>query len=55
LLDGRYSVLFAVEDGNHPSLRLAESVGFEDTGARELFIAGSLAPLQDSAAPPTGG
>lgn len=47
LLDGNTSVLFSVEEGNHASLRLAQSVGFEDTGERELFITGSLAHSQN--------
>lgn len=43
LADGR-TPLYVVADDNAPSQRLAESVGFGDTGARERLIEGVLRP-----------
>jgi RimJ/RimL family protein N-acetyltransferase len=42
LLETKRSVLFAVEENNTPSIRLARSLGFEDTGERELLCIGSF-------------
>ncbi len=36
--------LYVVEEGNAPSIRLAESVGFEHTGAHEFTIEGIARP-----------
>ncbi len=47
LLEGKRSVLYAVEENNHPSIRLAKSLGFEDTGESEILCAGSFAQPAD--------
>jgi predicted GNAT family acetyltransferase len=44
LLEERRSVLYAVEEDNLPSLRLAQSAGFEDTGERETLCAAAFQP-----------
>lgn len=43
LASGR-SPLYAVAEENEPSIQLAESVGFTDSGTRELMIQGQLRP-----------
>jgi hypothetical protein len=48
LLEGGRSVLFAVEENNHPSIRLAGSLGFEDTGEREILCAASFREPADN-------
>jgi hypothetical protein len=52
LLERKRDILFAVEEDNLPSVRLAQGLGFEDTGERELLFAGSANP---SPAPPHSG
>jgi hypothetical protein len=42
LLERKKDVLFAVEEDNPVSLRLAQGLGFEDTGEREIIFAGSI-------------
>jgi RimJ/RimL family protein N-acetyltransferase len=42
LLEEKWGVIYAVEEDNPASIRLAQSVGFEDTGERELVCAGSV-------------
>jgi RimJ/RimL family protein N-acetyltransferase len=42
LLEEKRGVIYAVEEDNPASIRLAQSVGFEDTGERELVCAGSI-------------
>jgi RimJ/RimL family protein N-acetyltransferase len=42
LLEKKKEILYAVEDNNAASLRLAQRLGFEDTGERELLFAGSV-------------
>ncbi|MBN2084429.1 MAG: GNAT family N-acetyltransferase [Anaerolineales bacterium] len=50
LLEERRGVLYAVEERNSASLRLANGIGFEDTGEREILCSGSVL-----AAPPAAG
>jgi hypothetical protein len=46
LLERKKDILFAVEEDNQPSVRLAQGLGFEDTGEREILFTGSgLLPL----------
>jgi RimJ/RimL family protein N-acetyltransferase len=42
LMEERKSVLYAVEERNNASMRLAVGIGFEDTGERELLCSGSV-------------
>jgi hypothetical protein len=42
LLGENRQILYAVEEGEEYSIRLAGSLGFEDTGERELLCAGSV-------------
>jgi GNAT superfamily N-acetyltransferase len=42
LVDRKKEVLYAVEEDNSVSLRLAQGLGFEDTGEREILFAGSV-------------
>ena len=42
LLDSGRTPLYVVSEENAASIQLAESVGFRDTGARELFLQASL-------------
>jgi ribosomal protein S18 acetylase RimI-like enzyme len=42
LLEQKRSVLFAVEENNRPSIRLAKSIGFEDSGESEILCTGSI-------------
>jgi RimJ/RimL family protein N-acetyltransferase len=42
LLNERFTILFAVSEGNLASIGLAQNLGFEDTGDRELFLTGSI-------------
>jgi RimJ/RimL family protein N-acetyltransferase len=44
LLDMKKSVLYAVEEKNAASIRLATGIGFEDTGEREILCTGSVHP-----------
>jgi RimJ/RimL family protein N-acetyltransferase len=44
LLEEKKSVLYAVEEKNTASIRLADGIGFEDTGERELQCSGSVLP-----------
>ena len=44
LLEEKRGVLYAVEERNSASLRLASGIGFEDTGEREILCAGSVQP-----------
>jgi RimJ/RimL family protein N-acetyltransferase len=44
LLARKKEVLFAVEQDNLPSIRLAEGLGFVDTGEREILFTGSVLP-----------
>jgi hypothetical protein len=48
LLEEKRSVLYAVEERNTASFQLARSLGFEDTGEREILCAGSV-PLNPAA------
>lgn len=47
LLATRHSILFAVEESNHASIRLAKSLAFADTGERELLLTGSFKQSQN--------
>jgi RimJ/RimL family protein N-acetyltransferase len=53
LVDEKKDVLYALEEENLPSLRLAQGLGFEDTGEREIICTGSvlIPPPVESAAP----
>jgi hypothetical protein len=42
LLGRKKDILFAVEEDNLPSVRLAQGLGFEDTGEREILFTGSV-------------
>jgi predicted GNAT family acetyltransferase len=42
LLERKKDVLFAVEEDNLPSVRMAQGLGFEDTGEREIIFTGSV-------------
>jgi hypothetical protein len=42
LLARKKDILFAVEEDNLPSVRLAQGLGFEDTGEREILFTGSV-------------
>ena len=42
LLEEKRQVLYAVEESKRTSLRMAEGIGFEDTGEREILCAGSF-------------
>ncbi len=42
LVEHKKDVLYAVEEDNSISLRLAQALGFEDTGEREILFAGSV-------------
>jgi GNAT superfamily N-acetyltransferase len=42
LLEEKRGILYAVEEQNIPSLHLARSLGFEDTGEREIQCSGSV-------------
>jgi GNAT superfamily N-acetyltransferase len=44
LLEEKRLVLYAVEERNTASLQLARSVGFEDTGEREILCEGTVQP-----------
>jgi RimJ/RimL family protein N-acetyltransferase len=44
LLEEKKSILYAVEDDNAASIRLASGIGFEDTEEREILCVGSLRP-----------
>jgi ribosomal protein S18 acetylase RimI-like enzyme len=44
LVDEKRQVLYAAEEKNAVSLRLARSLGFEDTGEREILCTGSVQP-----------
>jgi RimJ/RimL family protein N-acetyltransferase len=44
LLDGKKQILYAVEETNTASIRLAENLGFEDTGEAEIMSSGSVRP-----------
>jgi|WetSurMetagenome_2_1015567.scaffolds.fasta_scaffold63057_2 hypothetical protein len=44
LLEEKKGILYAVEDDNTASIRLANTVGFEDTLEREILCAGSVLP-----------
>jgi len=49
LLDEKKGILYAVEERNTASVRLARSLGFEDTGEREILCTGSVqngSPMQ---------
>jgi RimJ/RimL family protein N-acetyltransferase len=52
LLQEKRGVIYSVEEDNPASVRLAQSVGFEDTGEREFVCAGSI---QDTQFPPGDG
>jgi hypothetical protein len=49
LLEEKKSVLYAVEEKNSASMRLAEGIGFEDTGEREILCSGSVLPSSPAA------
>ncbi|MBN1438612.1 MAG: GNAT family N-acetyltransferase [Anaerolineales bacterium] len=49
LLEEKRRILFAVEEGNAGSLHLARSLGFEDTGEREVLCYGSVAAISEGA------
>jgi RimJ/RimL family protein N-acetyltransferase len=42
LLDEKKQILYAVEETNTASVRLAEALGFEDTGEAEIMCSGSV-------------
>ncbi len=42
LQERKKDILFAVEEDNLPSVRLARGLGFEDTGEREILFTGSV-------------
>jgi len=42
LLERKKDILFSVEEDNLPSVRLAQGLGFEDTGEREILFRGSV-------------
>jgi RimJ/RimL family protein N-acetyltransferase len=42
LVEEKKDVLYALEEENLPSLRLAQGLGFEDTGEREIICNGSV-------------
>ncbi len=42
LVERKKEVLYAVEEDNSISLRLAQGLGFEDTGEREILFVGSV-------------
>ncbi|MGB7539034.1 MAG: GNAT family N-acetyltransferase [Anaerolineales bacterium] len=44
LLEQNKNVLYAVEEKNTASMRLADGIGFEDTGEREILCSGSVQP-----------
>ena len=44
LLEEKKSVLYAVEEKNAASMRLANGIGFEDAGEREILCSGSVLP-----------
>ncbi len=44
LLEEKREILYAVEEKNTASVRLARSLGFEDTGEREILCSGSVLP-----------
>jgi GNAT superfamily N-acetyltransferase len=44
LLDSGRTPLYVVSEENQPSIQLAESVGFVDTGSRDVFLQASLRP-----------
>jgi RimJ/RimL family protein N-acetyltransferase len=52
LMQEKRGVVYSVEEDNPASLRLAQSVGFEDTGERELVCVGSV--LDESSKPGNG-
>jgi RimJ/RimL family protein N-acetyltransferase len=52
LLAENRSVLYAVPDSNYASIRLAQRLGFEDTGERELFLTGFVTPGNSASADP---
>jgi RimJ/RimL family protein N-acetyltransferase len=49
LLEEKRGVLYAVEEKNGLSARLARDVGFEDTGEREILCSGSVLPRSPAA------
>ncbi len=49
LLEEKKSVLYAVEEKNAASMRLADGIGFEDTGEREILCSGSVLPASPAA------
>jgi predicted GNAT family acetyltransferase len=42
LLEEKKEILYAVEEKNTASVRLARGLGFEDTGEREILCSGSV-------------
>ncbi|MGD0807998.1 MAG: GNAT family N-acetyltransferase, partial [Anaerolineales bacterium] len=50
LLERKKDILFSLEEENLPSLRLAQGLGFEDTGEREIIFTGTvlISPAEES-------